>query len=123
MKLDDKLGFVNSEGAVSCPIDYLNDNVDKRLGCCFVYKDGDQLLLVAGDGFVTNLTEKGIESVSYGQTGSDGQFVAVKNVEGKYGVLDWHGNGVVDFVLDSMPNIYQDGYMDYDGAIYHLTMD
>ena len=123
VKLDDKLGFVNSEGAVSCPIDYLNDNVDKRMGCCFVYKDGDQLLLVAGDGFVTNLTEKGIESVSYGQTGSDGQFVVVKNAEGKYGVLDWHGNGVVDFVLDSMPNIYQDGYMEYDGAIYHLTMD
>ena len=73
--------------------------MDKQLGATFTYKDGEQQLLVAGDGTVTNLTEKGIVDVRYGETGSEGLFVAVKNADGKCGVIDWHGNTVVDFVL------------------------
>ena len=123
VKLDDKVGFVNTDGEVSCPIDYAKDSVDKQLGATFTYKDGEQQLLVAGDGTVTNLTEKGIVDVRYGETGSEGLFVAVKNADGKCGVIDWHGNTVVDFVLGGSPSIYRDGYMVYDGAIYHLTLD
>ena len=121
VKLDGKVGFVNAEGTVTCPIEYAKDNVDKQLGCSFIYKEGGQLTLVAGDGAVTDLTALGVEDTVYGQDGSDGQYIGVKNADGKYGVIDWHGQSVVDFVLDGMPNIYRDGYMVIDGGIYHIV--
>lgn len=121
VKLDGKVGFVNAEGAVTCPIEYAKDNVDKQLGCSFIYKEGGKLTLVAGDGVVTDLSAMGVEDTCYGQDGSDGQYIGVKNADGKYGVIDWHGNSVVDFVLDGMPNIYRDGYLVVDGGIYHIA--
>ena len=121
VKLDGKVGFVNVEGAVTCPIEYANDNVDKQLGCSFIYKEGGRLTLVAGDGVVTDLTALGVEDTCYGQDGSDGQYIGVKNADGKYGIMDWHGNTIVDFVMNGMPYIYRDGYMSFDGGIYHIA--
>ena len=120
--LDGRVGFVDAEGNVTCPIDYIKDNVDHEYGCCFTYRDGEKLLLVAADGTVTDLHEKGVKDTLYPEDDNDGRFIAVKNEDDKYGVLDWQGNQLVDFVLDGMPNIYRDGYMVYDGGIYHLTL-
>lgn len=121
VKLDGKLGFVNLEGTVTCPIEYANDNVDKQLGCSFIYEEDDKLTLVAGDGVITDLTALGIKDTCYGQDGSDGEYIGVKNADDKYGIIDWHGNTIVDFVMNGMPYIYRDGYLCYDGDIYHIA--
>lgn len=121
VSLDGKVGFVNAEGAVTCPIEYAKDNVDKQFGCSFAFKEGGKLTLVAGDGTVTDLIAMGIEETVYPEDGSEGLYIGVENAEGKYGVIDWHGNSIVDFVLDGMPEIYRDGYIAYDGGIYHIV--
>lgn len=121
---DDKAGFVDAESNVTCPLDYPTGIIEYRLGCSFICESEEdgKLTLVAGDGTVTDLTELGVTEVFSGEIGSDGQFIRVRNADAKSGVIDWHGNLVVEFVLDSIPHIYQDGYMTYDGAIYHLTL-
>lgn len=122
VQCDDKQGFVDAGGNVTCPMDYNENNVEKDYGCCFTWRDGDRLLLVAADGVVTDLTEKGVVDTVYSQDGNDGRFVPVENADDKYAILDWHGNVIVDFVLEGLPEIYRDGYMVYDGGIYHLTL-
>lgn len=120
--VDDKMGFVDAEGNVTCPIDYLKANVDHEYGCCFTYRDGSTLLLVAADGTVTDLTEKGVKESMYTQEDNDGRFIPVKNADGQYAVFDWHGNAMTDFVLTVTPEIHRDGYMVYVGGIYHLSL-
>ena len=122
VQLDDKEGFVDAENNVTCPFDCNKNNVDKEYGCSFTYRDGDRLMLASADGVVTDLTEKGVADTMYSQDGNDGRFIPVKNADGKYAIFDWHGNVVVDFVLDGLPYLYRDGYMVYDGGIYHLTL-
>lgn len=120
--VDDRMGFVDAEGNETCPIDYLKANVDHEYGCCFTYRDGETLLLVAADGTVTNLTDKGVKETLYTQDDNDGRFIPAKNADGQYAVFDWHGNAMTDFVLTTSPDIYHDGYMVYDGGVYHLTL-
>ena len=41
-----------------------------------------------------------------GLTNSDGRFLTVENADGKHAVVDWHGEKLVDFVLDYGAAIY-----------------
>ncbi|MBE5808871.1 MAG: WG repeat-containing protein [Clostridiales bacterium] len=119
---DGKYGYVDLEGNVTCPLEYASENVDRVLGCSFTYFDGDAAKLVAADGVVTEFASFGAEEINYPEDSSDGTLLVAKNSEGVYGVVDWHGEAITEYVLDdNLPAIYRDGYMEYNGMIYHIV--
>ena len=121
VKKGDKLGYVDTEGNVTCPIEYAKDSIYRKLGACFVVKEGEQLTLVAADGTVTDLSALGARDGFWHEYGADGRYFTAQNDEGKYCIMDWHGNFIVEFDLDSIPEFYRDGYVAYDGSIFHIA--
>lgn len=95
-----KLGFVDLEGNVTCPIQYAKDSVD-YFGCTLGATDmTGAVTIIAADGTVTPLEGVTKLDTKNSLTDSDGYFLSVENADGKHAVVDWHGTQVVDFVLD-----------------------
>lgn len=101
-----KLGFVDLEGNVTCPIQYAKDSVD-YYGCTLGAVDmTGAVTIVAADGTVTPLEGVTKLDTKNSLTDSDGHFLSVENADGKHAVVDWHGEQVVDFVLDYSVALY-----------------
>lgn len=103
---DGKLGYTDLEGNVTCPIQYAKDNVS-YYGCTLGATDlTGAVTLIAADGTVTALEGVTKLDTKNGLTNSDGRFLTVENADGKHAVVDWHGEKLVDFVLDYGAAIY-----------------
>ena len=115
-----KLGFIDLEGNVTCPIQYAKDSVD-YFGCCLGAVDmTGAVTIVAADGTVTAL--EGVTEIPTKNTltDSDGYYLTVKNADGKYGVVDWHGTQIVDFVLEYSAAVYGEDCLYTGTSIYKL---
>ena len=97
---DGKLGFIDLEGNVTCPIQYAKDGVE-YYGCTLGAVDmTGAVTIVAADGTVTALEGVTKIDTKNSLTDSDGHFLSVENADGKHAVVDWHGEQIVDYVLD-----------------------
>ena len=120
VKEGDKLGFIDLEGNVTCPIQYAEGSV-KYYGCTLGATDATgAVTLIAADGTVTALDGVSEIALKNGLTDSDGYFLTVKNADGKIGVVDWHGNQVVDYVLEYAASIYGGDCLYTGKSIYQL---
>lgn len=116
-----KLGFVDLEGNVTCPIQYAKDNVD-YYGCTLGATDmTGAVTIIAADGTVTPLEGVSKLDIKNGLTDSDGYFLTVENADGKHAVVDWHGNQVVDFVLEYSASVYGADCLYTGTSIYKLA--
>lgn len=117
---DGKLGFVDLEGNVTCPVQYSKDNV-KYYGCTLGATDlNGMITLIAADGTVTPMEGVTEIPLKNGNTDSDGYFLTVKNADGQQGVVDWHGQQVVDFVLEYDAGIYAGDCLFTGTSLYRL---
>ena len=117
---DGKLGFIDLEGNVTCPIQYAKDSVN-YFGCTLGATDmTGACTLIAADGTVATLPNVAEIGLKNGLTSSDGYFVTVKDADGKQGVVDWHGNQVVDFTMDYSAAIYANDCLYTGTSIYKL---
>ena len=117
---DGKLGFIDLEGNVTCPIQYAKDSVS-YFGCTLGATDmTGACTLIAADGTVATLPNVAEIGLKNGLTSSDGYFVTVKDADGKQGVVDWHGNQVVDFTMDYSAAIYANDCLYTGTSIYKL---
>ena len=92
---DGKLGYVDESGKVTCNITYSKSAMTK-LGCTMYAADLDGTYkLVAADGVITPLA--GVTEISEYHRSPDGYYLVVKNREGLWGIMDWHGNLIVDY--------------------------
>lgn len=90
---DGKFGYANETG-VTCPVEYTEDDV-ALLGSSFVITNEDgTFTLVSADGVTTPLT--GIKAVDTNDNASLGHYIVVQNSEDLWGIVDWHGNVVVE---------------------------
>ena len=90
VKKDDKLGFSNTSGEITCEIKYPANTVTQH-GCSLSVVDMDgSLHLIAGDGVQTKLDVSEIDKYSSGL----GDLLIVSKDE-KSGVIDWHGEEVL----------------------------
>ncbi len=96
---NDKVGYVNTAGEVTCPIAYSKSAVP-RLGVSMFGADLDGTIkLISADGRITPLA--GVTEVyAYNTELHDGRYVVVRNADGLWGVIDWHGTLVRDFTQD-----------------------
>ena len=118
---DDKLGFIDLEGNVTCPVQYAKNSV-QYYGCTLGAVDmTGAVTLIAADGTVTALDGVAEIGLKNGNTDSDGYFLTVKDADGNQGVVDWHGNQVVDFVMNYSAAIYRGDCLFTDTAIYRLA--
>ena len=117
---DGKLGYIDTEGNVTCPIQYNRDSVD-YFGCTLGATDmTGTVTIVSADGTITQLPDVTELATKNKLTQADGYYLVVKNAEGNYGIVDWHGNQIVDFVLDYSASVY-DGDCLYTGSsIYKI---
>ena len=101
-----KFGYVSLEtGEVTCPINYVDPTV---IGLSMVARDiTGALYIIAADGTATSTDYVDVYDSTYG----DGSLLMVQNAEGFWGLVDWHGNVVLDFTFDSSydVNISADG--------------
>ena len=101
-----KLGFIDLEGNVTCPIQYAKDSVD-YFGCSLGAVDmTGNATIVAADGTVTVLEGVTKIDTKNSLTASNGRYLSVENADGKHAVVDWHGQQVIDFVLDYNVALY-----------------
>lgn len=115
-----KLGFIDLEGNVTCPIQYAKDSVS-YYGCTLGATDmTGAVTIVAADGTVTPLEGVTELSLKNGLTSSDGYFLTVKNADGTQGVVDWHGTQVVDFVLDYSAAVYAGDCLFTGTSVYKI---
>ncbi len=118
---DGKLGFIDLEGNVTCPIQYAKDSVN-YFGCTLGATDmTGACALIAADGTVTALPNVAEIGIKNGLTSSDGYFITVKDADGNQGVVDWHGNQVVDFTMDYSAAIYANDCLYTGTSIYKLA--
>ncbi len=95
---DDKFGYANETG-ITCPVEYTESEAT-LLGSSFVIQnEDDSFTLVAADGVVTPLP--GVTTVHDTINNSFGHYIILQNADGLWGVVDWHGNTVVDYSLES----------------------
>lgn len=101
-----KFGYVSLEtGEVTCPINYVDPTV---IGLSMVARDiTGALYIIAADGTATSTDYVDVYDSTYG----DGTLLMVQNAEGFWGLVDWHGNVLLDFTFDSSydVNISEDG--------------
>jgi len=98
MEKDGMIGFVGEDGIATTDFSH-EQNAMTLLGCTMVAANEDgTFTLVAADGTVTTLT--GVQSVDDDTNASLGRYILVENAEGLWGIIDWHGNQVVDYIMD-----------------------
>lgn len=90
---DDMLGFVDTNGNVTCEIRHPVDNYD-LYGCVIAYENEDgTTTLVAADGVVTTVPYE----LSGSRSGGSGLLLVAEDANGMCGVIDWHGNTMLPF--------------------------
>lgn len=95
-----KLGFIDLQGNVTCPIQYAKDGVE-YYGCTLGAVDmTGAVTIVAADGTVTPVEGATKIDTKNSLTDSDGFYLSVENADGKHAVVDWHGEKIVDYTLD-----------------------
>ena len=101
-----KFGYVSLEtGEATCPINYVDPTI---VGLSMVAPDiTGALYIIAADGTATSTDYVDV----YDSTRGDGTLLMVQNAEGFWGLVDWHGNVLLDFTFDSSydVNISEDG--------------
>lgn len=96
---DNKLGYVDSNGAVSCDFTIAKDNCDNN-GASATYTDmGGAMHILAADGVDTDVSQYDRVSVMYG---GSGMYYKVSDADYNYGVIDWHGNVIVEIKYSSI---------------------
>lgn len=99
MEKDGLIGYVAEGGAATTGFTYAESDVT-LLGCTMLAAGEDGgYTLIAADGVVTALT--GVTNVHSWYDNTLGYYIVVENAASKWGVVDWHGNQVVDFCMDS----------------------
>ena len=110
---DGKLGYVTAGGAVSCEPKYAADALDNN-GASATYTDMEgKIHILAADG-VESVVE-GYEYM-YPANYASGVFYRVRNADGGYGLIDFHGNEV-------LPCEYKDVAMSGDGRYVLVEVD
>ena len=91
-----KFGYVSLEtGEATCPINYVDPTI---VGLSMVAPDiTGALYIIAADGTTTPTDYAEI----YEYTDGDGSLLLAQNAEGLWGLVDWHGNVLLDFTFDS----------------------
>lgn len=90
-----KYGYVSLEtGAVTCPVTYAQPTI---IGLSMIVPDiTGELYIIAADGTAT--------PTSYAEfneyPGGDGMLLKAATAEEKWGLVDWHGNVLLDFAYD-----------------------
>ena len=101
-----KYGYVSlATGEVTCPINYAQPTV---IGLSMIVPDiTGELYIIAADGTATPTTYA--EFAPY--PGGDGTLLKAGNAEGMWGLVDWHGNVLLDFTYsyNSAMRIAPDG--------------
>ena len=98
-----RFGYVNEMGEVTCPVEH-----DQRLAEIFSHfaissgLDGSQAMISAEGGLVDK-DFAGLEAKFY--TDNDSKLLKAQDASGKWGVVDWLGNAVVDFNCSSPERI------------------
>ena len=94
VEVADRYGYVALNGEVTCEPTYVSDTV---IGLSMIVPDiTGQLCIVAADGVVTPTDYA--EFAPY--PGGDGMMLKAKNSEEMWGLIDWHGNVILDFEYD-----------------------
>ncbi len=118
---DGKLGFIDLEGNVTCPVQYAKDSV-VYFGCTLGATDmTGAVTIIAADGTVTPLEGVTKLDTKNSLTDSDGYFLTVENADGKHAVVNWHGEQVIDFVLDYGASVYGADCLFTGRSIYKLS--
>lgn len=109
-----KVGYVNIDNQITCPIQYTKSAVT-NIGCVAYAAGFDGFQLIAADGIITKLDN--IAEISKYYCSPSGYFLVAKNNDGLWGVIDWHGEIVIDFhaKYDSKFEFIDDEYMIYNG--------
>ena len=87
---DGKVGFVDTDGQVTCELKYGAAGVTQH-GCTLTVTDLDgSIYIVAADGTQTQTDFDEVDEYS----GGDGSLLIVSKNDA-YGLVDWHGNEVL----------------------------
>lgn len=96
---DNKLGYVDEAGNVTCDFTIAKDNCD-NYGASATYTDmGGALHLLAADGTDTDISQ--YNSV-YALDGGSGMYYKVTDADYNTGVIDWHGNVIAEVKYSSV---------------------
>ena len=96
---DNKLGYVDEAGNVTCDFTIAKDNCD-NYGASATYTDmGGALHLLAADGTDTDISQ--YNSV-YALDGGSGMYYKVTDADYNYGVIDWHGDVIAEVKYNSV---------------------
>ncbi len=96
---DNKLGYVDSNGNVTCDFTIAEDNCD-NYGASATYTDmGGAQHILAADGVDTDVSQ--YDRVS-ALNGGSGMYYKVTDADYNYGVIDWHGNVIVEVRYSSI---------------------
>ena len=94
VEVADRYGYVALNGEVTCEPNYVTDTI---IGLSMIVPDiSGKLCIVAADGTITETDYS--EFAPY--PGGDGMLLKAKNAEEKWGLIDWHGNVILDFAYD-----------------------
>lgn len=96
---DDKLGFVDMTGAVTCEVKYSADDAYSYGLTMEIEDENGVVTIVAADGAETVLSDYEYVIV-LGYT--NGMYYKVRTADYLYGVIDWHGNIVLPVEYDSI---------------------
>ena len=90
-----KFGYVSLEtGEVTCPVNYAAPTI---IGLSMIVPDiTGELYIIAADGTATPTTY----AEFYEYPSGDGTLLKAKTAEEMWGLVDWHGNVVLDFTFD-----------------------
>jgi len=96
--LDGKVGYVDMNGEVTCPIKYSPNNIEV-LGSSFLVTDFDgSYHIIAADGAQTKVDYKELHKYS---NNTAGRLIAAQNADDLWGLIDSHGNPVTEFIQSS----------------------
>ena len=101
---DDKLGYVDAQGNVTCEVSIPDDGAT-NWGMSVMIDDDDKMSIVSADGVTTDLS--GYEYASVAEN-TAGRYYKVRNAEGGHGLIDWHGEIVLPLEYESV-SIMGDG--------------
>ena len=114
---DGKVGFVDLEGNVTCEPKYAKTAVT-LLGCTMFATDLDgSIVVIAADGKVT----RDIAGLKEYSCSDDGYFLSAKSAEGKWGIIDWHGEEVVPYINNDNFTVWHNDFVIYNNTLYRLT--
>ena len=113
---DGKVGFVDTEGNVTCDPKYARTAVTV-LGCTMYATDLDgSIIVIAADGTIT----RNIQALKEYGCSDDGYFLSVQDGNGAWGVIDWHGETVLPFISESSFSVRGEGFVVYNDTLYRL---